>query len=320
MHREREHVALGTASKNVVNGSGPERAAGPVSDAKVLWRSELDASAVTEVVDEGAPRGGGRGQSRRARTVTVLLTRVALVTGFFALWELAAEREWIDPFFYGRPSEIWKALRAWTSDGSLLTHTWATLSEAGLGFIIAVVFAVPIGMFLARSTFWGRVMHPFIDLANSTPRFALAPLFVLIFGLGQTTKVVLAVSVVFFVMLINTIAGVQAIDDNYVKMAQLLNASRAQMFFKVILPATGEWLVAGMRLSAPFALAAAVVGEMISASKGLGFLVVRHAGLLETSKVLAAVLVLAVCGWALNRASTVIALRTPWMKATGGRR
>jgi NitT/TauT family transport system permease protein len=259
------------------------------------------------------------GNTKRRRSLDLngflaLATQIVIVILACAIWQVAVNRHWVNPFFFGSPAEIGAAVRDWILDGSLFTNAYATLSEALVGFIIAVVIAVPVGIVIARSLFWGRVAEPFIDMANSTPRFALAPLFVLFFGLGQLTKVILVFSVVFFVMLINTIAGVAAIDKNYIRFAQLVGASRRALFSKVIVPATARWLIAGMRLSVPYAIAAAVVGEMISANKGLGFLVVKYAGLLETSKVLAAVVILAIAGWAINKAFSWLVGRSPWVK------
>jgi NitT/TauT family transport system permease protein len=140
-------------------------------------------------------------------------------------------------------------------------------------------------------------------------------LFVLLLGLGQTTKVVLVFSVVLFPILINTIAGASSIDPNLIRLSQLVNASRSQMITKVIIPATAEWLIAAMRLAAPYALAAAVVGEMISSNEGLGYLVVKYSGLQQSSATFAAVFMLALCGWALNAVATIVAMQTPWMRA-----
>lgn len=251
--------------------------------------------------------------ARQYGTWAVAATRTAMVVVFIGLWQWGASVGRIDTFFFGEPSEIWSALVEWTLDGSLFINTAATLSEAASGFLIALVVAVPVGIWLARSAFWGRVFHPFIDMANATPRFALAPLFVLFFGLGATPKIVLVFSVVFFVMLINTIAGASSVDANHLRFAQLVGVNRRQMLTKVILPATTNWLIAGMRISAPYSIAAAVVGEMISSTKGLGYLIVKNAGLLETSKVLAAVLFLAVAGWALNIGLTWLFRRLPWV-------
>ncbi|MBV6756687.1 ABC transporter permease [Rhodococcus opacus] len=278
---------------------------------------------VATPIGRARPRKATRRRKSEVNPVAVRGTQIAIVVAALALWEFAAQQLWIDSFFVGQPSAIAESLWGWITDGSLLRNAWVTFSEAASGFVIAVVLAIPIGIFLARNKFWGSVAKTFVDLANSTPRFALAPLFVLFFGLGPAPKVVLVVSVVFFLMLINTIAGVESIDDNLLRMGRLLNASKFQTFRKLILPATGEWLIAAMRMSAPYALAAAVVGEMISSTEGLGYLVVKYAGLLETSKVFAAVFCLALCGWTLNAIATGLAQRTPWMKArqsTGGGR
>jgi NitT/TauT family transport system permease protein len=258
--------------------------------------------------------GGLSATRRKAMSrLRVFATQLVLLGIFGAIWQVAASQDWINSFFFGTPLEIVSTLKEWALDGTLLFNTATTLYEAAVGFVVAVIVAVPTGIALARSPFWGRVFHPFIDLANSTPRFALAPLFVLFFGLTPMTKIVLVFSVVYFVMLISTISGTNAVDKNYIRFAQLVGVSRRQLYAKVILPATTQWLVAGMRISAPYAIAAAVVGEMISSNKGLGFLIVRYSGLLETSKVLAAVMTLAVAGWALNICLTWLFKRLPWV-------
>jgi NitT/TauT family transport system permease protein len=245
----------------------------------------------------------------------IFAAQFGFIASLFAIWEAAARLEWIDVFFWGQPSAIVGWLVKWAADGSLLANAWVTFGEAAEGFAISVLVAVPLGVFLARNKFWGRFANPFIDIANSTPRFALAPLFVLLLGLGQTSKVVLVFSVVLFPILINTIAGASSIDPNLIRLAQLVNASRWQMIAKVIVPATAEWLIAAMRLAAPYALASAVVGEMISSNEGLGYLVVKYSGLQQSSATFAAVFMLALCGWALNAVATLLAMQTPWMRA-----
>jgi len=259
-----------------------------------------------------ATRSSGKKRRRKPGRATVLATQIGILLAFVTLWQWGASAGMVNTFFFGSPAEIYQTLREWTLDGSLFLHTLTTLYEAAIGFLAAVVLAVPIGIGLARSPFWGKVFAPFIDVINSMPRFALAPLFVLFFGLGLLTKVVLVFSVAFFVMLINTIAGASSVDQNHIRFAQLVGVSRWQLLSKVILPATANWLIAGMRLSAPYSIAAAVVGEMISATRGLGYLIIKYAGLLETSKVMAAILFLALAGWVLNMGLTWLFRRLPW--------
>lgn len=269
---------------------------------------------VADAVPMPASSPLARAKKRRAPAgrPVVVATQLGLVALAIALWQWGAGAGVVNTFFFGEPAQIFATLREWTLDGSLFKHTATTLAEAATGFLAAVVLAVPIGIALARSQFWGRVFSPFIDISNSMPRFALAPLFVLFFGLGVLTKIVLVFSVVFFVMLINTIAGASSIDQNHIRFAQLVGVTRWQLLSRVILPATANWLIAGMRLSAPYSIGAAVVGEMISATQGLGYLVVKYAGLLETSKVMAAILFLALGGWLLNLGLTWLFRQLPW--------
>lgn len=251
---------------------------------------------------------------RRFRT-KVLITQLVLVVAFIGLWQIGVSLGIINHFYWGSPALIWQHLAKWVLDGSLFGNILTTLYESSLGFVISVVTAVPIGMALARSRFWDRVTLPFVDMANATPRFALAPLFVLAFGLGSQMKIALVITVVFFIMLINTMAGVKAIEEDYIRLGQISGASRVQLFTRVIAPATSGYVLAGLRLSVPYALAAAVVGEMLSGSSGLGYLVTNEAGLIDISGVLAAVIVLAIIGWALNALVTFAVSRTPWVRS-----
>jgi NitT/TauT family transport system permease protein len=251
-------------------------------------------------------------QRRRRRRALVTATQIGLVVVALAAWQIGADAGFINTFFFSSPVEIWEKLVRWAVDGTLLSNTLVSLYEAFLGFIISVVLAIPIGMFLARSTFWDAVTRPFIDMANATPRFALAPLFVIMFGLGSTMKIALVFTVVFFIVLINTIAGVKAVEEDFVRLGRISGASRGALFMKVIIPAAGGYILAGLRLAVPYALAAAVVGEMLSGSSGLGYLVANQSGLLILSGVYAAVLVLALLGWALNSLVNFAVSKTPW--------
>lgn len=254
-------------------------------------------------------------QRRRRHRLMVVVTQVGLVAIALIAWQIGADTGLINTFFFSSPVEIWEKLIRWAVDGTLLSNTLVTLYEAFVGFIISVVLAIPIGMFLARSSFWDAVTRPFIDMANATPRFALAPLFVIMFGLGSMMKVALVFTVVFFIVLINTIAGVKAVEEDFVRLGRISGASRGALFGKIIIPAAGGYILAGLRLAVPYALAAAVVGEMLSGSSGLGYLVANQSGLLILSGVYAAVLVLALLGWALNSLVNFIVTKTPWARA-----
>lgn len=265
----------------------------------------MDARAPVKPADvqETKPERVPAGYLKRSWWTTAqarILVQVALVIAAVGAWEIAARAKLYDTFFFSSPSLIFAKLGEWVASGSLFTNTYATLSEAFIGFVVAALIGIPVGTVLGRSRFWGNVAQPFIDMGNSTPRFALAPLFILWLGLGFLSKVAVVVSIVFFIMVINTMAGVRSVSPDHIRMLQLMGASRRQVFWMVLVPAVREWILAAVRLSTPYALAGAVIGEMIAATQGLGFLIVQRAGYLDTAGVMAAILVLALLGWGLN--------------------
>ena len=182
----------------------------------------------------------------------------------------------------------------------------ATLKAGLYGLVIGAGGGVVIGIFLGLSTFWRKVVSPFVDMANATPRFALAPLFVLWLGLGLASKVGVVVSIVVFIMIINTMEGVMAVDRDHLRLLRILGASPVDRVRYVVLPASVTWIKAGLRLAVPYAIAGAVIGEFVAADQGLGYHLVQQAGALNTNGVLASVVILSLLGTAFSLLSTYL--------------
>lgn len=164
-----------------------------------------------------------------------------------------------------------------------------------------MVLGIPIGFLLARVRFLDDVSRPYMDVLNATPRMALVSLFVLWFGLGISSKVVLTFSVVIFVFIINTYAGVKGVEDDYLLVGRLLGASRWQLEMKIVLPAIVPILFAGLRLGVAYALSATIVAEIVAANNGLGFLIAQRTGVLDAGGALAATVVLMIIAWVINQ-------------------
>lgn len=235
-----------------------------------------------------------------ARMVVVL--RFVALAAFCIVWEFVANRGIIDPFLISRPSAILARLWQWIQDGSILIDTGVTLLEAAVGFVVAAVCGIALGLLLARYALLDAVTRPFIDVANTIPRIALAPLFVLWFGLSINAKIALVVSVALFSFLINTYSGAKSVDPEFVRLARSLGATRRDVVLRIVFPSIVPWLLAGARLGVAYSLAAAVIGEIVSANQGLGYRVAFAAGVLDTAGEFAALLVLALVAWAVNTA------------------
>src|SRR3954451_216872 len=235
----------------------------------------------------------------RNERLVVMAWRVGITVVGLALWEAASGRL-IKPFWISSPSAIWAQLADWIATGELWLHVEITLTETILGFVFGAVSGIGVGLALGLNKRLAAGLDPFIIAFYSLPKIALAPLFILWFGVGLLSKVVLATFVVFFLVFYNTYAGTLAVEQELVDVLRLMGGTRGQIIRKVILPSVLLWIFTGMKISVPYALIGAVVGEMMASNKGLGYLIQAAAGQYDTSGVFAALFVLMIIATGLH--------------------
>jgi len=234
-----------------------------------------------------------------------------LIFGLILLtfWELSSGR-WIDPFWVSSPSKVFTYLYEVVADGSIFGHLGITLYETFAGFFIGSVLGIGLGFVLGRREVLAQVLDPYVVAFNGIPRIALAPLFIIWFGIGPTSKVILVLSVVFFLTFFNTYAGVKGVESELKNILRIMGASERQILMKVTLPAIVPWITTGLKVSLPYAIVAAVVGEFIAASKGLGYLINYNTSLFSTTGALGGILILALvvvaCNEVINRAESYL--------------
>lgn len=219
---------------------------------------------------------------------------------FFGLWQWGVDASLIDPFFFSQPSAIGSFLSEEIRDGSIWPHVLVTLRETLVGFAIGAAAGVAAGIVRMQFPFAADVSNPFLTILNVLPRVALAPMFIIWFGVGEGSKVALAVSLVFFILMLNTEAGIRSLDRELILIMRALGATDRQLFWKVMLPGAVPAIFGGMRLGVVYALLAVVVGEMISARMGLGQRISFYAASFRAEGVLGTILVLAIIGLILN--------------------
>lgn len=239
----------------------------------------------------------------------IIFTRFLLLAGFFASWQWGAASRCLDPYFFGMPSEICRDLWKMTLDGTIFYHMLITLEEAFAGFALGATCGILVAFALKASPFWAKVLDPIIMVLYGIPRISLAPLFILWFGLGITSKIVFAFTLVFFLLLFNTTAGLKGVDKEMINAIRVMGASRKQILCKVILPAITPWIMAGLKSGLGMALLGAIVGEYIGGSAGLGWLINYAAGVFETNRVFSALFALAILVIVLNKFLDIIERR-----------
>ncbi len=265
---------------------------------------------------------------RIPRSVALNVGRALVVAAILAVWQwgfsLNARYDWLvpdflDPYFVSRPSEIWaRFLRlaclvdrtgTWTlgregafaaclaqSQNNLWIGTLVTLKNTFWGFVAGVSSGVLVGLVLGRSELMAKFFEPFIVAINSIPRIALIPFIILLFGLGDVSKIVTAWVIVFFVVFFNTFEGARAVDRDHIAVARLFGASQWQMTATVIIPSTMAWVFASLTPAISFSLIGVIVGEFIGAERGVGKIIVEAEARAQAADMMVALFVLMVVG------------------------
>jgi ABC-type nitrate/sulfonate/bicarbonate transport system permease component len=238
--------------------------------------------------------------------IAVWTCRILFAAVILGAWQALTSLHLIDPLFLASPIAVAKFLVGYTLSGNIWRHGIVTLEETLLGFLSGSVLGIILGLVLGWSRFLEKVLTPFLTIFNSLPRVALAPMFILWFGIGDLSKVVLAFSLVFFIVVINTEAGVRSVDPDLTMMAKVMGATDRQRFIKVILPGAIPSIFAGLRIGAIYSLLGVVVGEMIAAKWGLGQQMMEYSYNYKPDGVFGVLFVLAAIALCLN----IIMVRT----------
>jgi NitT/TauT family transport system permease protein len=208
---------------------------------------------------------------------TIIAIQVLIVIGFFGAWELGARNGMINPKWFSPPAEVLMRLARETHGGGFFTHVWATTVETVAGFVLGVIGGVALGIALGLTRRLRQILMPYLLMIYGIPRPALAPIFVLWFGIGLFSKVMLIISLVYFVLLMYVMVGMQAINPTLLRFAETTGASRSQTVSKIMIPSVMPYIFAGMKLGIGLAIVGAVVGEIIASRVGLGYYIYQAA-------------------------------------------
>jgi NitT/TauT family transport system permease protein len=245
--------------------------------------------------------------------------RVLLLLAILALWQFASGTI-IAEFFISKPSAIGASLWQKVIAGNLFFHIGITAAEAFVGFLVGACLGTLTGVLLGRSPFLADLLQPFILAFYSLPKIALAPLFVLWIGIGMEMKIVLTATVVFFLVFLNTFTGVRNVSKELEAILYLMGANERHVLTKVVLPSAITWVFTGLRISVPYALIGAIVGELIASNRGLGFVLANASSQFDTAGVFATLIVIMMLAFVLNALVHVAeAWLMPWNSANSQR-
>jgi NitT/TauT family transport system permease protein len=243
------------------------------------------------------------------------LAGVLSVTGGLLLWELVSRLLIANPLFLAAPSQIIYAVYALTITGEMEHHVAVSAAEFAIGYVIASVIGIAFGFGMANGVRFKQAMQPWISGFYATPTIALAPLFILWFGIGIWSKVLVVIFLVLFPVAINTEAGLRTTSERLVEMLKSFGASKRQIFFKVSLPSALPFILAGLKLGIGRGLIGVVVAELFGSRAGLGRLISQSADAFNMPELFAGVIVLAVAGIVMTAGFGWLETRlVPWTK------
>ena len=252
----------------------------------------------------------GRYRARIRGALTFLWIAVA--------WELVARYVVRDERMLAPFSDVVRALIKLFVSGEIWKHLSVSGYEFALGFLLASVAGIAVGLAMGTVRPVREYLDPWISGLYAAPLVALAPFYIMFFGVGLSAKVALVFSVVFFPVVVNTYAGIASVEPGMIEVAHSFNASRTQVLFKVLIPFSLAYIVTGLRLGVGRGLTGVVVGEFFFANAGLGFLVALAGQTFNTPLLFAGVLVFAVAGIALTGGLKRLEQRlAPWRTVAG---
>jgi len=229
-----------------------------------------------------------------------VVRRFLLVVLALVAWELVARSGRVSPIICPSLVDVARQTALLAVTGDRLVDAWQSLYRALAGFALAVSLGVPLGAVLGRVRWLERLLEPLLSSTYPVPKIALYPIFVFAFGIGGLSKIALVALECLYPIVLNTAAGVRAVDRVLVWSALSMGASRGQVLAKIVVPAAAPGIFAGFRVALPIALIVVIICEMIGSADGLGYLVMASLADLRTDRMLAGVVAIALIGVGLD--------------------
>lgn len=252
-------------------------------------------------------------RNTRGRRFWARTARVLIVVAFVGAWQTIGTRSPVERLTFSTPESVLTTLGRWTNDPTFWRDLGITLTEAVLGYLMGVVSGVVLAAVVFSSTTIERFLRPFVAVFNALPKVVLAPLFLLWFGIGISSKVYFTASVIFFIIFYGVYTGMKAIDVSLVNNMRALGASTVDLTVHVYAPAILTWIVAGLRLSFTFAILATVLGEFLGGTEGLGVRISLATQQLQNNVVIAGIIAIALVAVLVDRSLVRVERRfTRW--------
>ncbi|MGZ4105799.1 MAG: ABC transporter permease [Tumebacillaceae bacterium] len=213
-------------------------------------------------------------RKRRLTSLVIFLIQAALFVLFVALWEIGARQGWINGFIFSQPSKIWEQFLKMLADGTLYYHTGITVMETLVGFLLGTIAGTLLAVVIWASNFLARVLDPYIVIFNSMPKVALGPIFIVAFGQGYFSILMMALAVSVVITTIVVYTAFRDVDPNMIKLVRTFDGTKRHIFRKVVFPAALPTILSTLKVNVGLSWIGVIVGEFLVAKAGLGYLII----------------------------------------------
>lgn len=230
----------------------------------------------------------------RIRKLVIRLTQFGILILLLVLWELSAALEWADPFITSSPSRVAKSIASLYSSGELFTHSFASLWETVVSFLLATFVGTAIAVALWWNDFLRKVAEPYVVVLNSLPKIALGPLIIIWVGAGKAAIITMALMISLIITIISALQGFNSVDAEKTDLLRSMGATKRQIFFKLVLPANIPNILAILKINVGLSWVGTIMGEYLVSREGLGYLLVYGGQVFRLDLVMASTVILSV--------------------------
>lgn len=245
-------------------------------------------------------------KKRKRQKLLIILSQMAIVVGFFLLWEFLSQKKIINPFIFSSPSLIFKTIINLIKSGDLLGHILTTLNETVIAFIIGISLGFVIAIILYELPILAKITEPFLTMLNSLPKVALGPIIIIWTGANTKSIIVMALLINLIVSILNIYNGFLGTDENKVKLLQSFKASKMQMLKYLIIPESKRTIISSLKINISMTLIGVIMGEFLVSKKGIGYLIIYGTQVFNLNLVMAGILILIVLSFLIYECVSLI--------------
>lgn len=224
----------------------------------------------------------------------VLVSQLVIFVLFFAFWEIASKKYWLDPLIFSSPSEVWMLLLEKVGDGSLISHLSVTLFETILGFLIGTLLGTLLATLLWWSPIISKILDPYLVILNAMPKVALGPILIVAIGPGVSSIIAMGALISIIITTIVVYSSFRGVDQNYLKVLQTFKATRYQIFKEAVLPASFPTIISTLKVNVGLSWVGVIVGEFLVSAEGLGYMIIYGFQVFNFTLVILSLLVIAI--------------------------